>query len=145
MAESNTSTGNSTTHSANLYEGGTANIPGWGSGGIMPSPACAVGKQAALYLSRVAPRQTIDHLAHEAAQQMVEPDERQSYTAAGGGGAGGGGGGARRMSTPGGGMGGGTPVGPSRGIVSPSGAVEWIRVSFNYSYFSSFLCFIKTN
>ncbi|KAH7623253.1 hypothetical protein Ndes2526B_g01675 [Nannochloris sp. 'desiccata'] len=119
--------GNSTNNA-----GAAAGLPGWGASGIQPSPACAVGKQAALYLSRVAPRQTIDHLAHEAAQQMIEPGERQ-YSSSDAGVVGGGGGEGRRGSTPpvsmGGGVGGGgTPVGPSRGIVSPSGAVEWIRI-----------------
>jgi len=81
--------------------------PGDGRGGGQPvvMSSCAVGKQIALYLSRVAPRQTIDHLTREAAQQMVEQDEAVSqhararrasslspgglYTPGGGGGGGG--------------------------------------------------------
>lgn len=43
--------------------------------------ACVVGKQVALYLSRVAPRQTIDHLTHEAALQMEEPDDYAAQVA----------------------------------------------------------------
>lgn len=43
--------------------------------------SCAVGKQIALYLSRVAPRQTIDHLAYEAAQQLLALDEQQAQKA----------------------------------------------------------------
>jgi len=130
MAESNNA--NPTTGSIygaasgkNNNAGAAANLSGWSASGIVPSPACAVGKQAALYLSRVAPRQTIDHLAHEAAQQMVEPG-------------GGDGNNARRASVPpvssSGGGGGGTPGGPSQGIASPSGAVEWIRVSTFFTY-----------
>jgi hypothetical protein len=110
-------------NSNNNNNNAAAGMPGWGASGILPSPACAVGKQAALYLSRVAPRQTIDHLAHEAAQQMVEP---------GGSGVALDGSPARRASTPsavsGGGGGAAPGGGPSRGIVSPSGGVEWIRV-----------------
>lgn len=34
----------------------------------------SVGKQVALYLSRVAPRQTIDHLVYELSQQLTEAE-----------------------------------------------------------------------
>ncbi len=147
MAESNSANpatssiygaGNNSSSSSNNLGGGAGGGAGggWGAAGIVPSPACAVGKQAALYLSRVAPRQTIDHLAHEAAQQMIEPDERQynnNNSATAGGAAAGGGVGnnqARRPTTT---TTTTTPVAmgrgtPSRGVVSPSGAVEWIRI-----------------
>lgn len=36
---------------------------------------CAVGKQVVLYLSRIAARQTVDHLVYEISQQLAEPDE----------------------------------------------------------------------
>lgn len=51
------------------------------------APPCSVGKQVALYLARVAPRQTVDHLAYEVALQLEEADR----PAGGGADAGGGG------------------------------------------------------
>jgi hypothetical protein len=42
---------------------------------------CPIGKQAALYLSRVASRQTIDHLVHEIAQILGLEDEHKEETA----------------------------------------------------------------
>lgn len=53
------------------------------------APPCSVGKQVALYLARVAPRQTVDHLAYEVALQLEEAE--RPANGGGGGDAGGGG------------------------------------------------------
>ena len=44
----------------------------------------SVGKQVALYLSRVAPRQTIDHLVYELSQQLTAPEAAGEAAAEGG-------------------------------------------------------------
>ena len=116
-SNNNNNASNNNNNSSSSSNGGVRSgyLGGWGAGGGgSPPAACAVGKQAALYLSRIAPRQTIDHLAHEAAQQMVEPDE---------GGASGAGGVGRRVT----GMG-GLAVPRGGGVSTPTRAVEWVRV-----------------
>ena len=100
------------------------NLSAWGAAG--PLPACAVGKQAAIYLSKVAPRQTVDHLAHEVGQQMVESGDAFED------------GPSRRVSMRAG-MSSLASAGSSRSVSLGGGAmpnpmkpVEWLRVSYYF-------------